>query len=974
MTDDSLALVLAVLLVVVPATVGLDITITATNATVPILNAYNSTNIYSYDNSNLIAVPAGNAAFVGIGTTEPDSGGHPEGPGELSDLARGGYFLLPLPPRSKQPPPDGWTARKEPYAIPETGNVAIGVRGDVAILITNDEAATAWATENFGRPNVRTPRGGHWYFRARPGQVNESNKLTPVGTIEFHVRNKYALIPQSIHPSGAAYQWDRQLPPVAELPEAPDLRELWNPGGEHHSKLLAMSAAKAHAGMDSETIFSELTAWRDGHLPDPNAHPDRGLRQMAESAYSKFHTEAIHAEDAKETAERTARPAKEAPEDSKPLRVVSAGSRGTIEQFPDRIDWVTRRERGRGDAKERVEERTTVVQGHIEVVSRLVSEGETYFVIRQDEQAVVQADALLKRLLRSGQVVHSGRARDALNLILTDATRDRIVSAHPAVGIYESHDGHLELCTNPVPLTDTQREATEDVATALEQLATGGPVTPTDADDYRSIITSFLPHEALPVAGLSAAAPFALVLRRHNVIVPHVFLFSEESGLGKSTLGDCFSESLYRLRDRSADEVESAFRVLIHADAAGLPLSVHEAEKLNAKGLGPAFKNAAERENLGTRGEPDLGHRRYRSRAGWILSGNRNDLKTQQTRVRFLVARFDPAQKAARMRRRREFDDLRSRLRPIGFEVLRHAIATFPTIRELLAEIARIRIDVEHAYESHWEDARRSEEWAVILFGLRMLASYARQLGTEFPVPDLPTFIHDVVAPVEAATFESADFSVLAIRRRLEVWIAKNTAFTRDEGSPVRVIRGDGELFRRGEITGRPGYWVTCAFLDELERELPVELRPNSFADFARSCADKFGLPRSEVLGSDGRGVNLRFGDSERRAAFVPLDEPERSEPEKAQQRKVDEVYSEGAPKSRSVPANSTPGETGGAQQSGNTVAGGDSQSENPATVARTGGSAGPPSENGGVLPCYRDLTYPIAHAEDPVQHRLRGP
>ncbi|MCI4317159.1 MAG: phage/plasmid primase, P4 family [Thermoplasmata archaeon] len=199
-----------------------------------------------------------------------------------------GYFLLPLPNRRKEPPPAGWVDRKERYEIPDGSNVAIGMRGEVACLITNDEPATKWAVELFGQPNVRTPRGAHWYFRPGPYQANEANRRTAVGLMELHVRNKYALVPPSIHPSGAPYEWVRPLPPVPELPAAPDLRDLWHPAGTHHAQLLSMSAAAAHAGKNAVTILADLSAYRDAHLPDPFAHPDAELRDLATSAAKKF--------------------------------------------------------------------------------------------------------------------------------------------------------------------------------------------------------------------------------------------------------------------------------------------------------------------------------------------------------------------------------------------------------------------------------------------------------------------------------------------------------------------------------------------------------------------------------------------------------------------------------------------------------------------------------------------------------------
>ena len=61
-------------------------------------------------------------------------------------------------------------------------------------------------------------------------------------------------------------------------------------------ELLRQSAAKAHDGKDAETIFRELTSWRNAHLPDPHAHPDRELRKLAESAVAKFQSERLPAE------------------------------------------------------------------------------------------------------------------------------------------------------------------------------------------------------------------------------------------------------------------------------------------------------------------------------------------------------------------------------------------------------------------------------------------------------------------------------------------------------------------------------------------------------------------------------------------------------------------------------------------------------------------------------------------------------
>ena len=235
------------------------------------------------------------------------------------ELRERGYFLLPIPYGKKSPPPTGWVESEKTYEIPEGSNVAIGTKNGVSILITNDDESTKFMTETFGEPNVRSHRGAHWYFRKREGQVNEANKKTAVGTMEFHCYNKYAMIPPSLHPSGTRYEWVKPLPPVEELPEAPDLTELFHPSSEkevekevekeflgrehppgtHHDELLKYSAHLAGKGRSEDEIFDALKKLRD-EFPDPEKHPDKELQGMASSAYKKFHKESSEKERKKE--------------------------------------------------------------------------------------------------------------------------------------------------------------------------------------------------------------------------------------------------------------------------------------------------------------------------------------------------------------------------------------------------------------------------------------------------------------------------------------------------------------------------------------------------------------------------------------------------------------------------------------------------------------------------------------------------
>jgi hypothetical protein len=72
----------------------------------------------------------------------------------LQDLQKKGYFLLPLPFKKKDPPPIGWITHDKPYTVKPGQNMAIGTRGELAILITNDDTSTDWATKEFGRSRI----------------------------------------------------------------------------------------------------------------------------------------------------------------------------------------------------------------------------------------------------------------------------------------------------------------------------------------------------------------------------------------------------------------------------------------------------------------------------------------------------------------------------------------------------------------------------------------------------------------------------------------------------------------------------------------------------------------------------------------------------------------------------------------------------------------------------------------------------
>ena len=770
----------------------------------------------------------------------------------VADLQAKGYFLVPVRYKEKAPIPVGWQKETKPYTIPEGSNLGIRLGNGLVAVITNDDQATAWMTEHSGEPNVYSVRGGHWYYRAPPETAGEVDKETSVGRMELHAKGRQAVCPPSIHPSGKQYRWGRPLPPIGELPQLPAIRDLWHPAGQHHRKLLSMSAAAAHKGKGADVILTELISWRDAHLPDHLAHPDRELARMANSSHDKFHEE-------------------ETP------HIISAGDRGDVLHYADRIEWRTEHVVGRGEDRHTEVRQWVVVDGHLEVLDRLEIEGDLFFRVHQDAESVVQADVLRRQLDRAGALVDHSRSADALALVLRDETRGKITRARSAYGVYKDESGSLKFCTDPVPRYEEQRLLCEALGPALSYSPTAD-----DVQRYIDLVAFYDAYEALPTLGLSVMAPFAYEVRRLRFLFPHVALTSSKTGLGKTTLGEACSDRMYGSPVQHSDGLESPYRVLNFFDAAGVPRVADEAEKLRSQ-LAPFFKELAEQGLGSKRGTPELGMLTYYARAFAILTAQRFPFSSRTVLVRFLISRFNERKDGIRHSRqqRRLFDATFRKLQPIGWDVTRYAITCTPTADDLRRRLDGLRDEIESAVGMDFQDSRRSQAWAVCRLGLEILEGYAASKGVEWKAPSMEEFVSQVILPVETGTFEGGDAPVLYFAKWFVKYYAEQVMSMSSEGTSYIRHKGEGELFVGTEKRVAPrrngvevdGTWVTEALLNiyDTDPRTPLDLRFDSFAAFVRACADTYRMDPTEVDGPDGRGRRVRFPNGTNpRCGFIP--------------------------------------------------------------------------------------------------------
>lgn len=562
------------------------------------------------------------------------------------------------------------------------------------------------------------------------------------------------------------------------------------------------------------------------------------------------------------------------------ISVVPFGDRGQVEHLADRIDWVKLLQKG--------ENRCPVVDGEVRVHERLRVDNEEYYRVEISGcEKLEQATTFFDTLRRRGMVLDRSRGMDALAGILRYETRGRTREGHAALGVYAKADGTLELCTDPVPLSDEQAEVVESAKVAASYAATAA-----DVSAYFDLMGRFEPEEWAPVSGLGAIAALTLPLRERALLVPHLFAHSTASGVGKTTLATAFGEVLFGRRGVMAEAIGSEFRFASLLDA-GLPLVVNEGERIDQTRFGGALKDSAERALFSKRGTKDLGHRNYLARSPLFMTGNRFPFEARAVRVRFLAPWHDPLRQRERHRpeARRQLDEILGRLRPIGFALTRTILERYRSVGDLLGAVTSARMELEGSSPSYnWRDPRRSGAWALVLLGLRAWADLGKRHGIEFPYADLLVagpFRERVVVPVDRATFESEADPIDRFRNWLAAWRAANVRNSRTldvrsdsagrESESVifeERAKGEGDLFEDGllEVDGRKvrGTWVSAPMLQTYNHVQSLEFQIGGINDLARQSADAAGISRSVLLDlkSDARNHTYQNG-RKRRSAFL---------------------------------------------------------------------------------------------------------
>jgi hypothetical protein len=221
-----------------------------------------------------------------------------------------------------------------------------------------------------------------------------------------------------------------------------------------------------------------------------------------------------------------------------------------------------------------------VIADAVRPVRRIQIEEDVYVQvgILEGQTVTDTVPGVLARLDLQGRVLSHGDARDLFPTWLHRLI-PKAESGFPTWGFYPDRTGRIVECRKPTPVKPDQEEAWSDVAASVD-----APLTAEGLRAYATLFEFYHPREYLPVLGCAVAAPFAYIVRCERELVPHVYLYSRLSGLGKSSLVEALSDDLFGISVASGSTFNTPYRYAALVDSYCGPRAINEAERTTDAG------------------------------------------------------------------------------------------------------------------------------------------------------------------------------------------------------------------------------------------------------------------------------------------------------------------------------------------------------------------------------------------------------
>ena len=513
--------------------------------------------------------------------------------------------------------------------------------------------------------------------------------------------------------------------------------------------------------------------------------------------------------------------------------------------------------------------RQKIFSGKIEPIEKMNIDGNIVFKYKMDVEKVDSMINIIKKLKAEGGVLCKNKIDDVVNTVFLGLPE---VKGHATIGVYEDGD-NLELYLDDVkPYKDLQKQIHERCKPSFKQKLDKDSLKP-----YFDVIENWHLYEVLPSMGLSIMAPFGLMLRKHNKIVPNISHYSPISGLGKSTVQKIFSYYLFLIYPESGDAINSPYRLVSLLDSICCFICVEEVDNVDFSQLESILKYSPENYKGSSRGRPDLTSDESLSRATLGMTSNRFKIQNETTLVRILKIEFDSTAKSERARNKEKVEKLTrvlNELKPIGWELVRLELELVGhSMEPLLEKINGHEKELRKRY--NFFDPRRSTEWAIVYEGLQVWEFASSMYDLDWKAPSYEIFVKEVVDKIEKSTKETGEAPIEDFLCWWSMWQVNHKITNKtynenlDRSKPIEIVKGEGEIFAKNKTIvhgGKvyDGFIITSPVLREYK--LQKNSKIDNLGDIAKAVENITGIPKDKSL------KIWNIGKDTKQAVFIPND------------------------------------------------------------------------------------------------------
>jgi hypothetical protein len=478
-----------------------------------------------------------------------------------------------------------------------------------------------------------------------------------------------------------------------------------------------------------------------------------------------------------------------------------------------------------------------VVMGQIKPIRKLELDGEDVFEIKTTRSFIGNAEEIQMELKKQGVIVNKSKASDCINALLQGLELP-VEKGHATYGIFLNGELKLELCLNPHPRTEIQKQLHRQINrhTTIE-------ASKRDLEAYFNVLSFWHDYEVLPVMSASVLAPLNLALRGRGFMVPNIYNVAEQSGLGKSEVTIIFCTKLFGVSSEPIDSINSPYRFADKLDSGGVLFPISEAENFNWEKWGPHLQHSSESPHQDRRGSGDYQNRLYLSRFGFVFTGNYLNCKRKASLVRLIRVEFDRTKLRERIEKRSEYVKVKKHLKAIGWRIVEAELERIEWDIDVLLDLIETHAsEIESLYKGSFDDPRRATAWGYIYEGLKAWEFFAKQLGCDWKAPSYEEFVSSVVDNIEPETFRSVEAPASQFITWWESWKSLNTI------SGVGP-KGFGEIWDSKNTDREKGDVITKSVLALYEKENRYKgpIASISLVDLGKGVASLYGYSNGDI-------------------------------------------------------------------------------------------------------------------------------